>query len=111
MLYVFHCWNPANVALFHTGWFVESLLTQTVIIHVIRTNHIPFLESRASWPLILTTGAIMTIGMWLPASPFGASLGLTRLPPLYWPLLVLTLVSYAVLTHGVKVLLLRKGCI
>jgi len=111
MLYVFHCWNPANVALFHTGWFVESLLTQTLIIHVIRTNHIPFLESRASWPLILTTGAIMTIGMWLPASPFGASLGLTRLPPLYWPLLVLTLVSYAVLTHGVKVLLLRKGYI
>jgi Mg2+-importing ATPase len=111
MLYVFHCWNPANAPLFHTGWFVESLLTQTLIIHVIRTNHIPFLESRASWPLILTTGAIMTIGMWLPASPFGASLGLTRLPPLYWPLLVLTLVSYAVLTHGVKVLLLRKGYI
>jgi Mg2+-importing ATPase len=108
MLYVFHCWDPVRAPLFHTGWFVESLLTQTLIIHVIRTNHIPFLQSRASWPLILTTGAIMAIGMWLPASPFGPSLGLTVLPPLYWPLLLLTLLCYVLLTHGVKVWLLHK---
>ena len=51
MLFVFKSWD--NPALFHTGWFVESLFTQTLIIHVIRTNKIPFLQSRASWPLIL----------------------------------------------------------
>ena len=58
MLYIFNCWDSdAARALFQTGWFVESLLTQTLIIHVIRTNRIPFLQSRASWPLIVTTVA------------------------------------------------------
>jgi Mg2+-importing ATPase len=111
MLYIFDCWNPARAPLFHTGWFVESLLTQTLIIHVIRTNRIPLIQSRASWPLVLTTGAIMGIGMWLPASPFGPPLGLTPLPALYWPLLFVTLVCYVVLTHGMKVWLLRRGYI
>src|SRR6202041_2105680 len=55
MLQVFHCWDPARASLFQTGWFVESLMTQTLIIHVIRTNKIPFIQSRASWPLTLTT--------------------------------------------------------
>ena len=77
----------ADASLFQTGWFVESLLTQTLIIHVIRTNRIPFLQSRASWPLIVTTAVIMVVGAWLPFSPLGPSLGFTPLPPLYWPLL------------------------
>jgi Mg2+-importing ATPase len=51
MLWVFNCWDPSRASLFQTGWFVESLMTQTLIIHVIRTNKIPFLQSRASWPL------------------------------------------------------------
>ena len=59
MLYVFHCWDPSRASLFQTGWFVESLLTQTLVIHVIRTNHIPFLQSRASAPLMATTVGIM----------------------------------------------------
>ncbi len=50
MLWVFHCWDPSRASLFQTGWFVESLMTQTLIIHVIRTNKIPFLQSRASPP-------------------------------------------------------------
>ncbi|MGH8679414.1 MAG: magnesium-translocating P-type ATPase, partial [Burkholderiales bacterium] len=79
-------------ALFQTGWFVESLLTQTLIIHVIRTNKIPFLQSRASWQLIMTSGAIMLVGMLLPFSPIGLWLGMVPLPGLYWPLLLLTLV-------------------
>jgi P-type Mg2+ transporter len=98
-------------ALFQTGWFVESLLTQTLIIHIIRTNRIPFLQSKASWPLIATTVAIMTVGMWLPASPIGSWLGLAPLPALYWPLLLLTLGCYALLTQGVKAFLLRRGWI
>jgi Mg2+-importing ATPase len=109
MLYLFGCWDPARASLFQTGWFVESLLTQTLIIHVIRTNRIPFLQSRASWPLMLTSAAIMAIGVWLPFSPLRESLRLETLPPLYWPLLVLTLVCYVLLTQGAKVWLLRKG--
>jgi len=69
MLYVFNCWNPVHEWLFQTGWFVESLLTQTIIIHIIRTNRIPFLQSRASLPVVVTTIAIMIIGIALPFSP------------------------------------------
>src|SRR5665647_2438148 len=58
MLYVFNAWH--NPALFHTGWFVESIFTQTLIIHIIRTNKIPFIQSRASWPLILTSCLLYT---------------------------------------------------
>jgi P-type Mg2+ transporter len=111
MLYLFGCWDPNRASLFQTGWFVESLLTQTLIIHIIRTSRIPFLQSRASWPLILTGVAIMVVGIWLPFSPVGAALDFTPLPPLYWPLVAATLLCYVVLTQVVKVLLLRKGWI
>jgi Mg2+-importing ATPase len=111
MLWVFHCWDPSRASVFQTGWFVESLMTQTLIIHVIRTNKIPFLQSRASWPLTLTTVSIMAFGMWLPYSPLATSLSLTALPPLYWPILLATLVCYMALTQGIKVWLLRKNWI
>jgi len=68
--------NEATAPLFQTAWFVESILTQTLIIHIIRTNKIPFIESRASWPLIFTTVAICTIGIALPFSYMAHSLGL-----------------------------------
>jgi P-type Mg2+ transporter len=103
--------NPDSTyaaALFQTGWFVESLLTQTLIIHVIRTNKIPFLQSRSSWPLIVTSAAIMLVGAWLPVSPMGLWLGFVPLPALYWPLLLATLVSYVALTQLVKMWLVRK---
>ena len=109
MLYVFGCWDPAQASLFQTGWFVESLLTQTLIIHVIRTNRIPFLQSRASWPLIVTTAIIMCVGIWLPYSPLGPALGFVPLPALYWPVIAVTLVAYVVLTQTVKTWLFRKG--
>jgi P-type Mg2+ transporter len=109
MLYVFKSWN--NPALFQTGWFVESILTQTLIIHVIRTNKFPFIQSRASWPLIITTTIIMLIGAWLPFSPIAAILGFKPLPSLYWPLVILTLTCYVFLTQGVKVWLIRKAWI
>ena len=108
MLWVFNCWDPSRASLFQTGWFVESLMTQTLIIHVIRTNKIPFIQSRASWPLTVTTVCIMALGMWLPYSPLASSLGLTHLPRLYWPILLLTLLSYVILTQAIKVWLLRK---
>ena len=100
-----------SASLFQTGWFVESLMTQTLIIHVIRTNKIPFLQSRASWPLTATTLSIMAFGMWLPYSPLASALGLVHLPGLYWPILLLTLLAYTGLTQVIKVMLLRKNWI
>ncbi len=108
MLWVFHCWDPSRASLFQTGWFVESLMTQTLIIHVIRTNKIPVIQSRASWPLTLTTLSIMAFGAWLPYSPLATSLGLAHLPRLYWPILLLTLFGYVILTQAIKVWLLRR---
>jgi Mg2+-importing ATPase len=108
MLYVFDCWNPERASLFQTGWFVESLLTQTLIIHIIRTNHIPFIQSRASTPLLMMTALVMAIGIYLPFSPFASYLKFTPLPTLYWPFLILTLLGYMLLTQVVKQWLLRK---
>jgi Mg2+-importing ATPase len=113
MWFFFHCsafLNPTTgsiqkeslARLFQTGWFVESLLTQTLIVHIIRTRRIPFFGSHASLPMTLTTLTIMTIGSWLPYSPFAKSLGMVPLPLPYWIWIAGFLVTYAVLTHGVK---------
>ena len=114
MLVVFGCRDTSTPAaaihsasLFQTGWFVESLLTQTLIIHVIRTNKIPFLQSRASWPVMAMGLLVVAIGIALPFSPLGRYLGFSPLPLLYWPLLALTLLAYTLLTQGVKMILLR----
>ena len=88
--------------LFQTGWFVESLLTQTLIVHIIRTHRIPFFQSRASLHLTLTTLLIMAAGAWLPYSPFAEALGMVPLPPVYWAWIAAFLGSYAVLTHVIK---------
>lgn len=106
MLYVFNCWN--NPALFHTGWFVESLFTQTLIIHIIRTNKIPFIQSRASWPLIFTSLIIVALGAALTVSPLANTLGFVALPPLYWLYLAIMLLGYAILTQLVKVWFMRR---
>jgi Mg2+-importing ATPase len=108
MLYLFKCWDPSRAPLFQTGWFVESIMTQTLVIHIIRTNKIPFFQSRASWSLTLTTIAIMAVGAWLPYSPLASSLGLVHLPGLYWPILLATLLAYSCLTQGIKVWLLWR---
>jgi Mg2+-importing ATPase len=106
MLHVFNAWN--NPALFHTGWFVESLFTQTLIIHVIRTNKIPFIQSRASWPLIITSIIIVAVGAWLTVSPLANTLGFVALPALYWLILAGLLVCYVLLTQVIKVWFSRK---
>jgi P-type Mg2+ transporter len=88
--------------LFQTGWFVESLLTQTLIVHIIRTRRIPFLGSHASAPMTLATVLIMAIGVWLPYSSFAPALGMVPLPHLYWAWIILFLVLYVFFAHGVK---------
>lgn len=129
MLYFFKCINldlaaPAELAgrfagavkpddtyaaaLFHTGWFVESLLTQTLIVHIIRTNRIPFFQSIASPFLLVTTLVVMSAGIALPYSPFAGYLGFVPLPPIYWAWIAGFLVAYSVLTHYVKTWFHRK---
>jgi Mg2+-importing ATPase len=90
------------VKLFHTGWFVESLLTQTLIVHIIRTHRIPFVQSRPSAALVLTTLVVMGIGVWLPFSPMADYLGFVALPTAYWLWLVAFLLAYCVLAHNAK---------
>ncbi|HLP76378.1 MAG TPA: cation transporting ATPase C-terminal domain-containing protein, partial [Candidatus Paceibacterota bacterium] len=111
MWFLFKANTPAHAGLFQTGWFVESLMTQTLIIHVIRTNLIPFIQSRASWQLTMTTLFIMAIGAYLPYSPLAPALGFVPLPALFWPILLATLVCYVGLTQLVKSWLLKKSWI
>jgi Mg2+-importing ATPase len=108
MYYLFAANTPAQASIFQTGWFVESLLSQTLIIHVIRTGRVPFIESRASLPLTLTTLTICGFGLWLPFSPLAGPLGFTPPPPLYWPILATMLVCYLTLTHLAKRWLHRR---
>jgi len=118
MLYFYGCIaykttaDPALKAhyesLFHTGWFVESLLTQTLIVHIIRTNRIPFFQSRASAALTLTTLAVMATAAFLPYSPLAGYFGLTPLPGSFWLWMAATLVTYSVLTHFVKMQFIKR---
>jgi Mg2+-importing ATPase len=96
------------VSLFQTGWFVESLLTQTLIVHIIRTKKVPFFGSRASLPMTLTTLIIMAIAVWLPYSPLSRTLGLVALPYTYWIWIASFLLLYSTLTHFVKVWFFKK---
>ncbi|SEK10754.1 magnesium-translocating P-type ATPase [Paraburkholderia diazotrophica] len=106
MLRVFDAWDKP--ALFQTGWFVESLLTQTLIIHIIRTAKVPFLESRASPALMTTSLIVATVGVILPFTSLGNVLGFVPLPWTYWPALVLILFSYASFTHLTKTWFSRR---
>lgn len=96
-------------ALFHSGWFVESIITQTLIVHVIRTRKIPFIQSCASAPLIMTTILIMAIGSAIPyIPPVAAYLGMVPLPPIYWAFIAATILCYVTLTHTVNAWFARK---
>jgi Mg2+-importing ATPase len=108
MYFVFRASTPAQASLFQTGWFVESLLSQTLIIHIIRTRRLAFIESRASVPLLLTGLATCSVGIWLPYSPFAQALGFRQLPALYWPLLAAMLLAYLALTHLMKMWFHRR---
>ena len=95
-------------SLFHTGWFVESILTQTLIVHIIRTRKIPFIQSRASPVMLFFTLLVMGIGVALPYSPAAHFFGLVPLPAIYWAWIAGFLVIYCGLTHTVKNWFFRK---
>ena len=98
----------ADASLFQTGWFVESLLSQTLIVHIIRTGKIPFIQSRPSLPLLLTTGVICLVAIVLPFSHIAGPLQMSPLPAIYWYGLVPILLCYFGLTQFVKSLLVRR---
>jgi Mg2+-importing ATPase len=102
MWFVFQANTVEQQALFQTGWFVESLMTQTLIVYIIRTPKIPFLQSRPSLPMLLVTLTVMAAAIYLPFSPIASALGFVPLPAKYFFWLALILSSYCVLTQMVK---------
>jgi Mg2+-importing ATPase len=108
MWHVFGARTEADQSLFQSGWFVVGLLTQTLIVHMIRTPKIPFIESIAATPLLLMTVVIMAIGIFLPMGPLADYFKLQALPLSYFPWLVAILLGYATLTTVMKRIYIRK---
>ena len=108
MWFLFGANSPERQSLFQSGWFVESLLSQTLIVHMIRTQKIPFIQSAAAPPVLILTGIVIAIGILIPFSPLGASVGLQPLPTSYFPWLVVTLLAYCTLTQLIKSIYIRR---
>ena len=106
--YVFGANNPAHQAFFQSGWFIESLLTQTLVVHMIRTRKIPFLQSSAAAPVLGLTTAIIIIGMLIPYFSIGHKLGMVELPGIYFGWLAATVLAYCVLTQLMKLIYIRR---
>ncbi len=106
--FVFKYTLPEQQAFFQSGWFIEGLLSQTLIVHMIRTRKIPFIQSRASMPVMLATFSIMAIGILIPFTAFGAQLGFVPLPMSYFPWLVAILLSYCILTQLIKTWYMKR---
>ncbi len=104
LLFFFH----ANESFFHTGWFLESLITQTLVIHVIRTGKIPFLESMPSRLLLASSLVIVIIGLLLPFSPIAGALGFVQMPPAYFVFLGVLVLAYLLLVQLVKGWFVKK---
>jgi P-type Mg2+ transporter len=96
--FFFHAQQP----LFNTGWFLESLCTQTLVIHIIRTGKIPFIESKPSQFLIFTSIYIVSIGLVLPFIPIGKYFGFVQPPPMFFLALLIIVVAYLFLVQFVK---------
>ena len=106
--YVFGANSAAHQSLFQSGWFIESLLTQTLVVHMIRTRKIPFLQSSAAAPVLGLTTAIIVIGMLLPYTAIGTKIGMMEMPGVYFGWLAVTVLAYCALTQLVKVVYIRR---
>ena len=108
MWFVFSANTVETQTLFQSGWFIVGLLTQTLIVHMIRTPKIPFLQSWAAPPLLMTTGLIMGIGIFLPMGPLAPYFKLQALPPMYFVFLPIILLGYMGLTQAMKGFYIRR---
>ena len=106
--FIFRANTPAAQSLFQSGWFVEGLLTQTLIVHMIRTEKIPFIDSTAALPVVLLTLVVMACGVWLPFSPLAPALRLQALPAEYFAWLAAILIAYCLLTQFLKGFYIRR---
>ncbi|MFJ2683592.1 magnesium-translocating P-type ATPase [Pseudomonas sp. NPDC087342] len=108
MWYVFAANSVEMQSLFQSGWFIEGLLSQTLVVHMLRTQKIPFFQSTAALPVILATGTVICLGIYIPFSPLGTLVGLVPLPWEYFPWLVGTLLSYCVVAQTMKTIYIRR---
>lgn len=108
MWFVFKANTEATQPMFHTGWFIEGLLTQTLIVHMIRTEHIPFIQSRASAPLLISTFLVMAACVVFPYTSIGATAGFVPLPLAYFYYLAGILLSYCLLVTMMKKWYIKK---
>ena len=108
MWFVFKANCDAQQAVFHTGWFCVGLITQTLVVHMIRTEKIPFIKSTAAYPLILLTSIVILCGIMLPYTSFATKLGFTALPLGYFPWLIGITFAYCILTQIVKIWYIKK---
>ncbi|CDN73454.1 magnesium-translocating P-type ATPase [Elizabethkingia anophelis] len=108
MFFIFKANTPEHQSLFQTGWFVEGLLSQTLIVHIIRTKKIPFIQSWAAAPVVALTSLIMLIGLSIPFTSIAGYLKMQPLPLSYFPYLLGILIGYCILTQFVKQWFIRK---
>ena len=109
MYFGFHANTDATAPLFQTGWFVESILTQTLIIHIIRTRRIPFIESRASWPLIITSILICADRHMAALLAFRTWAWFQRAAAwVFWPVVTVIIFAYLILAHVVKLWFIKR---
>ncbi len=105
---VFAANKPELQSLFQSGWFIEGLLSQTLVVHMLRTQRIPFIQSTAALPVMLMTGLVCVLGIYIPFSPLGAMVGLQPLPWQYFPWLAGTLLSYCIVAQTMKTIYIRR---
>lgn len=108
MFYVFKANSPESQSLFHSGWFVLGLVSQTLIVHIIRTRKIPFIQSWASLPVIVMTALVIAAGLIIPFTPLAPVLSMIPLPPAYFLWLIGILIAYSLLLQWVKTLYIRR---
>ncbi|AHN25654.1 magnesium-translocating P-type ATPase [Gilliamella apicola] len=108
MWFIFGANNIEAQSLFHSGWFIEGLLSQTLVVHMLRTQKIPFVQSTAAFPVIVMTMLIMAVGIYIPFSPLGGLIGLQPLPWSYFPWLLATLFSYCCVAQLMKRIYIKR---
>ncbi|MBN9602434.1 MAG: magnesium-translocating P-type ATPase [Afipia felis] len=108
MWFVFAANAQEHQSLFQSGWFVEGLLSQTLVVHMLRTQKIPFFQSTATLPVLLMSGVICALGIYLPFSPVGVVVGLQPLPRAYFPWLAGTLLCYCFVAQTMKTIYIRR---
>lgn len=96
------------IAIFQAGWFIESMWSQTLVIHMIRTEKIPFIQSRASMPVTILTFTGIAVLSVIPFTAFGNIIGFAPLPAVYWPWLALTILAYMILVTIVKKIYIKR---